>query len=259
KAVRTEIVGKGKRSKLEQDWEFAVNENPKAKIIFDLYAGEFLRASSVGFIPRKFKENQDGTRDWFTIEEAELLEVSAVSVPANAMALAKSKGINIDALELAYDDEPEGDDETPENHEIPTDDGAAAAENDEGGEGGGDGGDEDAGEDPGDEGGEGDGGEDEPEGGADKDGSDEDVTDTDEPAETDAAPVAPPPKSYRSRIAEALTRIETKEKEGLRRAARIIQRLAEDSSNHPKLDAKTNEQIRKRKVNQVIRSLLKVK
>jgi HK97 family phage prohead protease len=111
RAENTRVEGKGKRAKLIQEWVFAVNENPKAKIIFDLYAGGFLHASSVGFIPRKFAEKPDGSRDWFVIEQAELLEVSAVSVPANAMALAKSKGIAVDELpeEMIDEDEIEDD------------------------------------------------------------------------------------------------------------------------------------------------------
>ena len=99
-----ETKGKGEKSRLEMDWVFAVNENPKAKITFDLYAGKFLNASSIGFIPLEFKKEKDGTVDWFTITKWELLEVSAVSVPANARALAKRKGINVDEYE---DDEEE--------------------------------------------------------------------------------------------------------------------------------------------------------
>lgn len=125
KATRTEVVGKGKRAKLEQDWQFAVNENPKAKIIFELYAGGFLHASSVGFIPRKFAENPDGSRNWYVIEEAELLEVSAVSVPANAAAtLAKSIGVDMDTFRKAiFVDETEETDEedeetTPETAQV---------------------------------------------------------------------------------------------------------------------------------------------
>ena len=119
KATSTKIEGKGKSSKLVQEWKFAVDENPKAKIIFDLYAGGFLSASSVGFIPKKFKED-----DYFVIEEAELLEVSAVSVPANAWALAKSKGIVGDEDELPDemigDDDPELEEkETEEEQEEP--------------------------------------------------------------------------------------------------------------------------------------------
>jgi len=103
----TEVKGKGAKARLEMDWVFAVNENPKAKIAFDLYAGKFLNASSIGFIPLEFKKNQDGTTDWYTILRWELLEVSAVSVPANARALAKRKGIDVDGY---YENEEEEDD-----------------------------------------------------------------------------------------------------------------------------------------------------
>ena len=92
----TEVIGIGqglsvKTGKLEGKIKFAVKENPKAKIIFDLYAGGFLNAFSVGFIPKEFDDKG-------TILKSELLEVSAVSVPSNAYALAKQKGIEVDKL-----------------------------------------------------------------------------------------------------------------------------------------------------------------
>lgn len=121
RAENTRIEGKGKKAKLVQEWVFAVNENPKAKIIFDLYAGKFLHASSVGFIPRKFAENPDGSRNWYVIEEAELLEVSAVSVPANAAAtLAKSIGVDLAQLKEAVDiDEEDEEDTETEDEDTP--------------------------------------------------------------------------------------------------------------------------------------------
>lgn len=118
RAENVRIEGKGKRAKLIMEWVFAVAENPKAKIIFDLYAGKFLHASSVGFKPTKFAEKPDGTRDWFVIEEAELLEVSAVSVPANAMALAKAKGIDVDELPEDMVDDEEAEEEVEEEEET---------------------------------------------------------------------------------------------------------------------------------------------
>lgn len=92
----TEVIGKAIKikvvdGKLEGKIQFAVAENPKAKIIFDLYKGGYLNAFSVGFIPKEF-DNKN------TILKSELLEISAVSVPANAYALAKSKGIDVDKL-----------------------------------------------------------------------------------------------------------------------------------------------------------------
>ncbi|KKT72767.1 MAG: hypothetical protein UW68_C0026G0016 [Candidatus Collierbacteria bacterium GW2011_GWB1_44_6] len=92
----TEVIGKAtgvsvKDGKLEGTIEFAVGANPKADIIYKLYAGGFLNAFSVGFIAKEFDDKG-------TILKGELLEVSAVSVPANAMALAKAKGIEIEKL-----------------------------------------------------------------------------------------------------------------------------------------------------------------
>jgi len=112
RATKTWIEGKGKASKMYQTWEFAVDANPKAKIIFDLYAGGFLHASSVGFIPTEFDKQKDGSTDYYTIKSAELLEVSAVSVPANAAAtLAKGIGVEMDELKKVIVIE---DEETPE-------------------------------------------------------------------------------------------------------------------------------------------------
>ena len=93
----TEVIGKVEDIKVNQDKQlegkikFAAEENPKAKVIFDLYSGGFLNAFSVGFIPKQFDDKG-------TILKSELLELSTVSVPANAFALAKSKGIDVDFL-----------------------------------------------------------------------------------------------------------------------------------------------------------------
>lgn len=87
RAETTEVVN----GSLVQVWRFATKENPMAKIARDLYRGRFLNASSVGFIPHEW-ENGDtkaGYRRKYT--KAELLEVSAVGIPANP-----------DALQLAY-------------------------------------------------------------------------------------------------------------------------------------------------------------
>lgn len=83
---------------LLQTWRFASNENPFAKIARDLYRGKFLQAASVGFIPLKWEDVEGspgaaglgmaGTlvpRRRYT--EQELIEVSAVGIPANPNAL----------------------------------------------------------------------------------------------------------------------------------------------------------------------------
>lgn len=92
----TAVIGKAtkigvKNGELTGQIEFAVNENPKAKVVYDLYKGGFLNAFSIGFMPKSFTDEGH-------IEKSELLEISAVSVPANAMALAKAKGINVEKL-----------------------------------------------------------------------------------------------------------------------------------------------------------------
>ena len=86
---------------LLQTWRFASNENPFAKIARDLYRGKFLQAASVGFLPLKWEDptsdhggasyaspNMAGTQvPRRRYLEQELLEVSAVGIPANPNAL----------------------------------------------------------------------------------------------------------------------------------------------------------------------------
>lgn len=72
--------------------QFAVNEYPFAKQMFDMFKAGFLNAFSVGFAPQKAAVmREDGVREW---QDVELLEISAVPVPANANALvlARSAG-----------------------------------------------------------------------------------------------------------------------------------------------------------------------
>ena len=81
---------------LLQTWRFASNENPFAKIARDLYRGKFLQAASVGFVPLKWEDaSLDLDHDHALAPsqirrrylEQELLEVSAVGIPANPNAL----------------------------------------------------------------------------------------------------------------------------------------------------------------------------
>ena len=107
----TEITNDKDTKKLTGSIQFAVSQNPKAKIAFDLYAGGFASAFSVGFMPKEFNDKGD-------ILKAELLEISLVSVPANAMALAKAKGIDVEQLygkQNGDDTDLEGDDEGEED------------------------------------------------------------------------------------------------------------------------------------------------
>lgn len=80
--------------------QFAVDISERAKRIFELYKKGYLNAFSVGFIPREWKEvAEDDGKMVLEFTKAELLEISAVPVPANpeAVVLARSKGLDIDA------------------------------------------------------------------------------------------------------------------------------------------------------------------
>jgi len=84
RAERTVVEG----GALVQTWRFASKENPMAKIARDLYRGRFLHASSVGFIPREWVNGDKSSAFRRKYTKSELLEVSAVGIPANPNALA---------------------------------------------------------------------------------------------------------------------------------------------------------------------------
>lgn len=89
------------------DIQFATADvYPFADTIYKLYKGGYMSATSVGFMTKKFKTRDDDEvlelpewRRGYRIIEAELLELSAVPVPANPEAIitARSKGIIDDA------------------------------------------------------------------------------------------------------------------------------------------------------------------
>lgn len=83
KAVITEVRDR----RLYQRIQFATDANPVARIAYALYRGGFLNAVSVGFIPRRWENGsaEAGFRRKYL--EQELLEVSAVGIPANPNAL----------------------------------------------------------------------------------------------------------------------------------------------------------------------------
>src|SRR5689334_10393084 len=83
RALRTEVVG----SALIQRWQFAVDVNPFARIAYGLYRGGFLNCASVGFIPIRWEDGTEKTAWTRRYLEQELLEVSAVGIPANPNAL----------------------------------------------------------------------------------------------------------------------------------------------------------------------------
>jgi len=84
RALTTEV----RDGKLFQRVEFAVDANPMARIAYNLYKGKFLTAVSVGFIPVRWEDGTEKTPYARKYLEQELLEVSAVAIPANPNALA---------------------------------------------------------------------------------------------------------------------------------------------------------------------------
>jgi len=67
--------------------------NPVADIYRKLYKSGFMKASSIGFIPKTWDFGKGDKEPRRTYKEVELLEISLVSVPANPQALVTEKGI----------------------------------------------------------------------------------------------------------------------------------------------------------------------
>ncbi len=88
RALITEVRTMHGRTVLFQRVEFATEANPIAKIAYNLYKGKFLNAVSVGFIPTQWENGGPGHLWQRRYTEQELLEVSAVGIPANPNALA---------------------------------------------------------------------------------------------------------------------------------------------------------------------------
>ena len=76
------------RQALFQRIQFAVEANPVAKIGYSLYSGGYLNTVSVGLIPLRWEEGTTESAYRRKFLEQELIEVSAVPVPANPNALA---------------------------------------------------------------------------------------------------------------------------------------------------------------------------
>ena len=90
KSIITEVrsgAGVSPASYLFQRILFAVEENPMAKVAYGLYKGGFLSAVSVGFIPLRWENGSEAVGYRRKYVEQELVEVSAVSIPANPNAL----------------------------------------------------------------------------------------------------------------------------------------------------------------------------
>jgi len=95
KALITEVRAVDGGQALCQRIQFATEVNPVARIAYGLYKGGFLNAVSVGFIPLQWEDgdgergaSERGCKPRRRYLEQELLEVSAVAIPANPDALA---------------------------------------------------------------------------------------------------------------------------------------------------------------------------
>lgn len=88
--------------KLQGKIKFAAKEYDFAKTLFNLYKGKFMRAFSVGFNSLDQEKNEDGK---YVLKNNVLLEISGVNLGAQDLALAKSKGLNVDALEKLFEKE----------------------------------------------------------------------------------------------------------------------------------------------------------
>jgi HK97 family phage prohead protease len=90
KALVTDVRTVSGRQALFQRVQFATDVNPIARIAYGLYQGKFLNAVSVGFIPLRWEDSPPETSEnpRRRYLEQELLEVSAVAIPANPEALA---------------------------------------------------------------------------------------------------------------------------------------------------------------------------
>lgn len=87
KNVGIGVVGR----RLQQAVQFA--ETQMAEDVFQLYAGDFLRAWSAGFQPMKWETREKPFG--FDFKQQTLLESSAVNVPANPDALAVQAGMGL--------------------------------------------------------------------------------------------------------------------------------------------------------------------
>ena len=99
-------IGKVTKLKLDEKGNlagkimFAVDEGvgiygDLIKTVYNLYKGKFMRAFSVGFKLGEITDDKKGMK----LVKNELLEISCVPVPANALALAKVKGLDLEALD----------------------------------------------------------------------------------------------------------------------------------------------------------------
>jgi HK97 family phage prohead protease len=92
RAVDVGVRSAGGSMRLECRIEFATAElNPKAEQVFQMIRAKFLRAVSVGFVPKSYRWEMRNSVEVFVWADSVLKEISVTPVPANPEALAKMK------------------------------------------------------------------------------------------------------------------------------------------------------------------------
>ena len=89
----TKTMNDAGQKQLECTIKFAVEEYDVAATLWNLYKGGYMSAFSIGFMVGDV--NTDVATQETRLLNCNLLEISCVLIPANQLALAKSKGINV--------------------------------------------------------------------------------------------------------------------------------------------------------------------
>lgn len=91
---------KKKDGELRAKMQFATEEYPFAKTVYDMVRGGYLTDVSIGGIVNKWSE------DYMTIEELEMVEFSVVPIGANrdAKVVSKAIGKSVESIKDEYDD-----------------------------------------------------------------------------------------------------------------------------------------------------------
>lgn len=92
----TKTILEGGVKAMEATIKFAVEEYDVAKTYWGLYKGGYMSAFSIGFMVGSIEV--DPVSKVTRLLNCKMLEISCVAVPANQLALAKAKGLNIDAV-----------------------------------------------------------------------------------------------------------------------------------------------------------------
>jgi hypothetical protein len=79
--------------------KFAVEEYDLAKTYWNLYKGGYQRSVSIGFMVGSVEVDGSGVT---ILRDCELIELSLVAIPANELAVAKRKGIDIEPILEQY-------------------------------------------------------------------------------------------------------------------------------------------------------------